>query len=44
MNFHLIPWKAKELYYTRCMECERCKKDGSSPKEVEKVSGNVYVL
>lgn len=30
--------KSKETYYARCQELDKSKKDGSSPKEIEKVS------
>ena len=30
--------KSKETYYVRCQELDKSKKDGSSPKEIERVS------
>ena len=30
--------KSKETYYARCQELDKSKKDGSSAKEIEKVS------
>ena len=36
--------KSKETYYARCQELDKFKKDGSSPKEIEKVSPSDIIL
>ena len=38
VNFVFLCVKSKETYYARCQELDKSKKDGSSPKEIEKVS------
>lgn len=36
--------KSKETYYARCQELDKSKKDGSSPKEIEKASPSDTIL
>ena len=33
----LYGFKAKENYYARCQDVERCRKDGTHAKDIEKV-------
>ena len=42
-NFFFGP-KSRETYYARCQELEKFKKDGSSPKEIEKVRISRFLL
>lgn len=38
-NMFFFCSKSKEMYYVRCHELDKFRKDGSSAKEVEKVCG-----